>query len=266
MKCYKSISRKGKVTTHYFDDGGAIEDISDARNLRKEAGGWKKMSEEDKNKYKSSLNSAATQAIGAANDVMEMGKAISDTYKQNSKIDEEKVAQEKMKATQALNKGVSSTSVEQLISDSQNLSNVKSNQSYKDFIGSSSKAHKNTAIGAGKAGIAGAQAGQKIGGAYGAAIGAVVGVLGGIAGGIFGRKKAKRRARAAAAQARENANIANKTQDAKLDSASKNVAMSQEDAAITNAAAFGGNIGRRKKFIDKYLQMFPNEKSIYNEK
>lgn len=264
MKCYKSISRKGKVTTHYYSDGGPMsDDISEARAMRKEAGGWDKMSSEQQDAYKAKLNSASGKAFGAVGDIAEMGQAISGAFKENAKINEEKVAQDKMEAQAALNKGFSSTSVDQLISDSQNASIVNASRTGKDYLNSSSGAHKNTAKGAAKAGIAGAKAGQKIGGAYGAAIGAVVGVLSGIAGGIFGRKKARRKAAKAAAQARENANIANKTQDAKLDAASKNVAMSQEDAAIANAAALGGTIGKRKKFIDKYLQMFPNERSIY---
>ena len=264
MKCYKSISRRGKITTHYFDEGGySTKYISEARAMRKEAEGWDNMSKEQQAAYKGKLDNAAGTALGAVGDVAEMGQAIAVAFKENSKINDEKVAQDKMESQAALNKGFSSTSVEQLISDSQNASNVNSQRSGKDYLNSSSSAHKNTAKGAAKAGIAGAKAGQKIGGAYGAAIGAVVGVLGGIAGGVFGRKKAKRKARKAAAQARENANIANKTQDAKLDAASKNVAMSQEDAAIANAAALGGTIGKRKKFIDKYLQMFPNERSIY---
>lgn len=215
---YKVIDSRGKVSRYFFDGGKAGSVVSGA---------------------------------------MEAGAAIADTAKQTSKINEELASERSAEQAKTAAQGFSSSSVDQLINDSENAQNLNTNISSKDYLLKGYK--KQTAIGSLKAGAAGAKAGATFG-PWGAAVGAVVGALGGLAGGLFGRKEAKRKARAMAAKQSEANKAANAMQDSKMDAAAENLAKKQEENAFLNSYAHGG---RLKHYQERYANLFPDDTFIF---
>jgi len=222
---YKVIDSRGKVS-RYFDKGG---DASSAMN----------------------------KAGGVVSGVMEMGSAIADTAKQTSKINEELASERSAEQAKTAARGFSSSSVDQLINDSENAQNINTNISSKDYLKKGYK--KQTAIGSLKAGAAGAKAGATFG-PWGAAIGAAVGVLGGLAGGLIGRKRARDKAKAMAAAQSEVNKTANAMQDSKMDAAAENLAKKQEENAFLNSYAHGGKL---KHYQQRYANLFPDDTFIF---